>query len=56
MKVTLGTKEMPSDQILRITSTDLEEKLFLERLYDRRRMPSGLRHNDDGTVTLELTD
>lgn len=55
VKVQMIEKPGPNNFILVVTSTDLEEKRFLEGWYDRRAMPSKLIHNPDGSVTIEIT-
>lgn len=55
IKVIIEDKGKPTDLLLKITSSTLEEKVFLTGLYDRRVPSVKLTDNPDGTVTLELT-
>lgn len=54
-KIDVTEKLPPNNSILRITSTSLEEKVFLSGLYQTRALPSRLIENPDGSVTIEYT-
>lgn len=54
-RVTIVTKPPANDDVLKVTSETLEEKIFLSGIYDRRIHPSELIDNPDGSVTLVIT-
>lgn len=51
--VIIESKPIALTDLLKVTSQTLEEKEFLIKLYDRRLLPSALRANPDGSVTVE---
>lgn len=53
--VEIVEKKGPMDLTLRITSSSLEEREFLQLLYNRRVVPSKLIINADDTVTIEYS-
>jgi len=55
MKIETIEKPPPNNLILKVTSSTLEEKQFLDRLYDSRSIPVSLSANPDGSVTVIWT-
>jgi len=55
LKIQMIEKPGPNNYILVVTSTNIEEKVFLEGWYDRRAVPSKLIENPDGSISVEVS-